>query len=88
MTDSNKIAQAHCHRGGIGAFVKNLGVGPPRGKFFPKIFFRDIDLQIFLSNAGDRGNIWLILCNDRTHTGCAVGPDIWTVLRDTDSVAL
>ncbi len=39
---------------------KNLGVGPPWGKFFRKFFFRDIDLKICVSNAHDAGKIWLI----------------------------
>ncbi len=36
----DEIVQAHCHRGGIGAFVNLLGVGPPGGKFFPNFVFR------------------------------------------------
>ena len=70
MTHRDEIVQAHCTGGGIGAFVKNLGVGPPWGEFFPKIFFRDIDLKIFVSNARDPdpGKIWLKNGNDLSHT--------------------
>ncbi len=38
--------QAHCPRRGIVTSKKILGVGPPWGKFFSQIFFRDFDLKI------------------------------------------
>ena len=34
----DEIVQAHCPGGGIDTFEKNLGVGPPWGKFFPQNF--------------------------------------------------
>ena len=56
----DEIVQADCPIGGNIALKKILGVGPPWGKFFPKIVFRDIDLTICVSNAHDPGKIWLI----------------------------
>ena len=41
LTYRYEIVQAHCHRGGIGAFVKILGGRTPLGgKFFPNFFSR------------------------------------------------
>ncbi len=34
-----EILQAHCPRGEISTFPKNLRVGPPGGKYVPQIFF-------------------------------------------------
>ena len=76
LTYRNKIVQAHCPRGGISAFVKILGVGPPWGKFFPKIFFADIDLKICVCNARDPGNTWLKNFHDRTHSGRTVAMNV------------
>ena len=47
----DEIVQAHCHRGGIGAFVKIWGVGPPWREIFSQIFFRNFDLKIQRNHA-------------------------------------
>ncbi len=47
----NESLQAHCPRGGIVTFKKNLGVGPPRGEIFSQNFFRDFVLKICGSHA-------------------------------------
>ena len=76
LTYSNEIAQAHCHRGGKSAFVKNLGVGPPWGKFFPQIFFQDIDLKICVCHARDPGTARLKNFHDRSHRGRTVAMNV------------
>ena len=65
---SDETLQAHSPWYPISTFQKNLGVGPPWGKFFPKNFFRDIELKICVCNARDAGNTWLKNCHDRSHT--------------------
>ena len=76
LTYRNEIVQAHCPRGGISAFVKILGVGPPWGKFFPKIFFQDIDLKICVCHARDPGTARLKNFHDRSHRGRAVAMNV------------
>ena len=76
LTYRNEIVQAHCPRGGISAFVKNLGVGPPWGKFFPQIFFQDIDLKICVCHARDPGTARLKNFHDRSHRGRTVAMNV------------
>ena len=52
----NESLHTHCPEGDIGTFHKNLGGGPPWGKFFSQIFLRDIDLKICMSHGPDPGN--------------------------------
>ena len=56
--------------------LKIWGVGPPWGKFFPPIFFQDIDLKICVCHARDPGTARLKNFHDRSHRGGTVAMNV------------